>query len=260
MSMKQAKLPYNSANRLQAILKKAHAIGQERSELPIRDVFASAMQTKKNPTAFYAAWAKLFSLIDQLKKDILQLPEAKAYIYLKAIQELTKIISLSDFSISWEEISLFKFTLNNPDWHGFQILELCAIDLGNKETEIQLEQLRKFQFEIETFLQEVQNQELSLSIKFFLEEHLNIIKERIEDYQFLGSEGLRKSVEESLGALLLRNLEFEQTPKSEQKLLQHFLTLLKYILDCLIPVNLRLPQKVLDTLNLRVLQHSDATF
>lgn len=257
--MKQSKLPYNSANRFLAILNKAHLIGKEHPELPVREVFASAMQTKRTPTAFYSAWSKLFYLIEQLKKDILQLPEVKSVIYIKAIQEIIKTISLVDLSRNWEGIDELNFTLNNPDWTGFHLLELCAIELGNKEMEITAEKLKNFQMKIETLFQEVHNSEMDLSVKFFLEEHLNEIKEKVENYHFYGSEGIKKSVQESLGALLFKNAEFAQIQESEQKLLQHFLKLLKYILDYLISVNLSLPEKVLDTLNLRIIQHSDTS-
>ncbi|ACK71895.1 hypothetical protein PCC7424_3503 [Gloeothece citriformis PCC 7424] len=259
MPIKQTKLPCNSANRLLTILHKAHSIGQEHPELPIRDVFASAMQIKRTSTAFYAAWAKLFYLIEQLKKEILQIPEPKSGIYTKAIQEVVKNISLSDLSQSWEEVMEFKFTLNNPTWHGFQILELCALDLGNREIEITPDKLNKFQFDIEKLLQEIKTLNLNLTIKFFLEEHLNDLKEKIDYYQFYGSEGLKKSVENSLGALFLKNPEFEPTSESEQKILQQFLKLLKYILDILIPVNLQLPETVLNSLDLRILQHSESS-
>lgn len=183
--MKPAKLPYNSANRLLMILNKTHLFGQERPELPIRDIFASAMQTKRDISAFYCAWAKLFCLIDQLKKDITQLPEAKYHIYKKALEEIVKNISKTDLSRSWETMSHEHFFLNNPNSNGFHILELCALDLGNKETEISPEKLRFFQTQIEKFLQEIQNIK-SFNLKVFLEDQLLELKEKIRVLSIFG--------------------------------------------------------------------------
>lgn len=66
-------------------------------------------------------------------------------------------------------------------------------------------------------------------------------------------------MEQSLGSLLLKNSEFEQTLEAEKQLIQHFLKLLKYILETLMPVNLRLPDKVLDSFNLQALKQSDSS-
>lgn len=248
--MVSSQLPYNSATRLLTILSKAHSLGQERPELSAREIFASAMQAKREPSAFYESWSKLYTLIEQLKQDIQQLPEAKYEIYLRAIQELTRILSISDFSNPWDLSFPGNSTLTNPQWHGFQILELCALDLGEKEVDISPKQLTSCQAELDLLLQEILTSNLNPSGKVLLKEHIETIKEKLNHYHFYGSDGLKKAVESSLGSLLINGNELSQ--ESDKTSIQNFLNFLKTLLSISTRIHQSLPERVV--LALKTLQ------
>ncbi|MDJ0508079.1 MAG: hypothetical protein QNJ64_02310 [Crocosphaera sp.] len=83
--------------------------------------------------------------------------------------------------------------------------------------------------QIQSLLEKIIESELNQPLKILLREKLIEIRKVLEDYQFYGADGIKKIVEETLGALVINKNEIAQ--EKDKKPVQDFLKLFKDFLD-----------------------------
>ncbi len=248
-------LPNNSAKRLLEILLKINyaqtLISSNANFLTgsprFIDVFCKSLNIEENieaePEIYYYHFTKLFILIESIENDIQKLPLLKTNLYIKTIQEIRKWISITNYYIAWYDVNEH---LKNPESLGFQMLDNCAIDLGEKEVSINQEQLNELKDNIQSLLEKIIESDISQPLKSLLREKLIELRKVVEDYQFYGADGIKKIAEESLGALIINHTEVES--EKDKKPVQDFFKLLKDVLDIAIKTKQFLPEGIGETL------------
>ncbi len=95
-------------------------------------------------------------------------------------------------------------------------------------------------------MEKIIESDISQPLKSLLREKLIELRKVVEDYQFYGADGIRKSIEESLGALMINSGEVKA--EQDKKPVQDFFKLLKDILDIATKTKQLLPEGIGETL------------
>lgn len=190
----------NSAGRLVYFLKKAIEIGNKnRDRLYISSV-CEAIGLQDNPTNRTESLSNLFYLIHQLEKDISLLSPTRIRNHQQTIAEVKNSIS-TGFTNKYSAI----IQLNNTNSHAIRDLENCADSLSELVDlrVIEEEELAKLSDDINSLYQTINSSNIGKDLKFILLKKLTALKEAIENYQFQGSNGIEREVENTIGSIFL---------------------------------------------------------
>jgi hypothetical protein len=190
----------NSAGRLVCLLKKAIVTGQKNIQQQYISAVCEALELPINPVNHSESLSNLFYLIHQIEKDLALLTPTKIKNHKRTITELKNIIA-SGFMGQYQAIAY----LNNSDSHIIRDLENCADSLSELvELEvIEEEELTKIINDIDGLYQIINTSNINKDLKFLLLKKLSSLKEVIENYQFQGSDGIKREVENFIGSMTL---------------------------------------------------------
>lgn len=216
----------NSAGRLVCILKKTIEIGAKNRDKAYISNVCEALKLQDNNVNRTESLSNLFAVIHQLEKDLSLLTPIKVKNYQQTIKELKHLIAT---------YSMTKFgstgNLSNINSSIIRDLENCAdslselVDLKVMEEE----ELAKLIDDIDGLYQTINSSNIGKDLKFLLLKKLTALKEVIENYQFQGSDGINREVENIIGSIFLNNDKVKN--KDEASLVKKVFELLCKVLS-----------------------------
>jgi hypothetical protein len=190
----------NSAGRLVYLLRKTIIVGQKNADQAYICAVCEALGLSTTHVNQSESLSSLFTLIHQVQQDLHLLTSTKIKNHKKTIAELKNIVA-GGFTGQYGVIE----HLNNIDSHIIRDLENCADSLSElvKLKVIEEEELKKLIDDIDALYQTISASNISKDLKFLLLKKLSSLKEVIENYQFQGSDGIKKEVENFIGSITL---------------------------------------------------------
>jgi hypothetical protein len=202
--------PDNPAGRLYEILNAArsmpatHRVGRAWAE--VFDVEPNDIRS------IYALLVESMDLADRAKKSVQQLP-VDHDLYLRWVPNVERVLTYPQLAVKWAQLQphLDEVTMNQ--------LEYCSELLSQRmeEKAISDEDLSKLQMEVETLLDKVLNANLPQDLAAVVTQKLEDIRQAILAYRITGNEGLRRAVENGLGAIVLSCERLPEIQDEEQK-------------------------------------------
>lgn len=192
----------NSAGRLVYLLKKTIEIGHKNGSLAYISVVCEALGLPTTAVNHSESLSNIFYLIHQVEKDLSLLTPTKIRNHKQTITELKNIVACGFMGL-YGAIE----HLNNVDSHIIRDLENCADSLSELvELEvIEEEELTKIIDDIDALYQTINASNINKDLRFLLLKKLSSLKEVIENYQFQGSDGIKREVENFIGSIALNN-------------------------------------------------------
>lgn len=180
----------NSAGRLVNFLQKARSISLANRNTGFISVVGKVIKTPSDDYHALETVSVVFTMIRELEFDIKKLPPIKQKNYAIKIRRLKQVISQTAISGRYSS----QADLTNPESDIFTTLGNCAYDLGliSEERVIESEELKKLQEEFRSLYDKIDNSKINIELKFVLLKQINTLLEKIENYQFLGSEAIKK--------------------------------------------------------------------
>ena len=190
----------NSAGRLVDLLKKAIKIGDKNKDRLYISSICEAIGLQDTPTNRTESLSNLFYLIHQLEKDISLLSPTKIKNHQQTITEIKNSVSIG-FTNKYSVIK----QLNSVNSHPIRDLENCADSLSElvELRVIEEEELAKLVDDIDSLYQTINSSNIGKDLKFILLKKLTTLKEAIENYQFQGSDGIKREAENIIGSIFL---------------------------------------------------------
>ena len=90
-----------------------------------------------------------------------------------------------------------------------------ALDVCNQYRDIEEENLNKFREKIRNLIDELEDLEVNNELKLFINNVLYDLYIRIEEYKIYGIEGLKISIEQGLGSIMLNRNICEEASKNK---------------------------------------------
>ena len=107
-----------------------------------------------------------------------------------------------------------------------------ALDVCNQYRNIEEENLMKFKEKIQVLIEELEELEVNEELKLFLNNVLSDLYYKIEEYKIYGIDGLKTSIEQGLGSIMLNKNICEEASKN-----QRFKENIKKVLSLLTSIN-----------------------
>ncbi|MEL6440009.1 MAG: hypothetical protein AAFQ80_12235 [Cyanobacteria bacterium J06621_8] len=192
----------NSAGRLVFLLKKAIENGSKTKDKLYISAICEALGLTNNPTNRAESFSKLFYLIHQLEIDLSLLSPTKIKNHKETITQLKQIISCG-FTNKFATTQ----HLNNDKSYIIRDLENCADSLSDviDLKVVEEEELVKLVGEIDGLYQTINSSDIGKDLKFLLLKKLTALKEVLENYQFQGSDGIKREIENIMGSIAINN-------------------------------------------------------
>ncbi|MDV4150557.1 hypothetical protein R0131_06885 [Clostridium sp. AL.422] len=107
-----------------------------------------------------------------------------------------------------------------------------ALDVCNQYKSVEEENLIKFKEKIQILIEELEEVEVNEELKDFINNVLSDLYHKIEEYKVYGIDGLKISIEQGLGSIMLNNKICEETAKNK-----NFKESIKKVLSLLTSIN-----------------------
>jgi hypothetical protein len=227
----------NSAGRLVCLLKETIVMGQKNATQTYISSVCQALGLSNTAVNHSESLSNLFTLIHQVEQDLHLLTSTKIKNHKQTITELKDIVARGFMG----QYNLIE-QLNNVDSHIIRDLENCADSLSElvELKAIEEEELKKLIDEIDALYQTINTSDISKDLKFLLLKKLSSLREVIENYQFQGSDGIKREVENFMGSTFLN--KDKVTNKQEADLVKETFNLFCKVLSAASAVKNLLPE------------------
>jgi len=210
-----SKILTNPAKRLHAILlqgrdNKYH--GQSTLDV-LSDLFGA---NKNNLIEVYSKYIGLLELIAHTENKLKTIDHSQKRSFLTFIDPIRAVLKSIDPNSIWQ------LNQQNPRDLDLAMLELAgdALDEFQPEALIEENELEEIKTQTNDLKNEVLNSEISIDLKSVIHELLENIVRSIDDYQINGAEGLKRSLSESYGRVLVdKEIVF---PEREKPIIKKF--------------------------------------
>lgn len=227
----------NPAGRLVILLKKAIDIGKMNGDKLYISHICEATGIKDTAGNRVESLSNLFYLIHQVEKDLPLLTKIKAKNHKKTITELKTFVA-SYYMKKYLEAQ----QLNNINSYIIRDLEICADSLSEvvELKVLEEEELERIIDDIGDLYSSINKSNIGQDLKFLLLKKLDSLKEVIDNYQFQGSDGIKREVENIVGSIALNKKKVKN--EEEANLVKKLFELLCKVLTTASAVKNLLPE------------------
>lgn len=191
----------NSAGRLVSLLRETASIGMQSSNnSPYIYYVCSALGLDVSNESQTESFSLFFNLINQTEKNLLLLTPTKIKNHRTTLNNLRTLLFLYCKS-SFVSIE----NLNNHDSYIIRDLENLADSLDEVMLLklVEEKELENLLNEIDSLYENISSSDIGKDLKFLLLKKIANLKVTIENYRFLGSDGIKEEVENFIGAIFI---------------------------------------------------------
>ncbi len=153
---------------------------------------------QKSPEIF-RSYVSIINLSLEVKDRLNAIPDINIGLYEKSLNEIEK--HLAAFNIE-KDLDAFKGGLKNENFLGLEFIS-DKFDEVEKEEEINEEDLKKLEIQIDDLIETVKNANTSPDFIQFLVSHLFAIKISVQNYRFFGAVGIQTAMARVIGEVFL---------------------------------------------------------
>jgi len=126
-------------------------------------------------------------------------------IYLKWLPKVNRAFECLDLDMMWAD---FIGPIDETVMYG---LEICSDQLSKRQPElvIRKSEIEKIKGEIDELLSEIKTSDIDKELKEYLTNHIEDIKNAIEEYELAGIVPIRKAFESTIGAIAVEPKKFQ---------------------------------------------------